>query len=96
MRKFLLAFAALLSITLGASAQTPSYCLPSAIGYASGVTGGAGKSVTLVTNQSQLATAVKNGNLVVLPKELFHYKPNDRWDDSYEYLAKIIYPEIFR
>lgn len=41
-------------------------------------------------------TAVKNGNLVVLPKELFHYKPNDRWDDSYEYLAKIIYPEIFR
>lgn len=40
-------------------------------------------------------TAVQNGRLIVLPKELFHYKPNDRWDDSYEYIAKIIYPEIF-
>lgn len=40
-------------------------------------------------------TAVKSDNLIVLPKELFHYKPNDRWDDSYEYIAKIIYPEIF-
>lgn len=72
MRKFLLAFAALLSITLGASAQTPSYCLPSAIGYASGVTGGAGKSVTLVTNQSQLATAVKNGNGIYIITQSFN------------------------
>lgn len=40
-------------------------------------------------------SAVKNDKLIVLPKELFHYKPNDRWDDSYEYIAKIIYPEIF-
>lgn len=40
-------------------------------------------------------SAVKSGNYVVLPKELFHYKPNNRWDESYEYLAKIIYPEIF-
>ena len=36
--------------------------------------------------------AVKNANLHVLPKELFHYKPNNRWNDSYEYLAKILYP----
>ncbi len=40
-------------------------------------------------------SAVKNENYVLLPKELFHYKPNNRWDESYEYLAKIIYPEIF-
>lgn len=40
-------------------------------------------------------SAVKNGNYVVLPKDLFHYKPNNRWDESYEHLAKIIYPEIF-
>lgn len=40
-------------------------------------------------------SAVKSGNYVVLPKDLFHYKPNNRWDESYEYLAKIIYPEIF-
>lgn len=40
-------------------------------------------------------SAVKNNNYHLLPKELFHYKPNNRWDESYEYLAKIIYPEIF-
>ena len=39
--------------------------------------------------------AVKNGNYYMLPKQLFHYKPNDRWGESYEYLAKIIRPEIF-
>lgn len=40
-------------------------------------------------------TAVKNENYYMLPKELFHYKPNNRWSESYEYLAKIIWPEIF-
>ena len=39
--------------------------------------------------------AVKSGNYHVLPKELFHYKPNERWDESYEYLAKLLYGEIF-
>ena len=39
--------------------------------------------------------AVKNNNYILLPKNLFHYKPNNRWDESYEYLAKIIYPEAF-
>lgn len=41
-------------------------------------------------------TAVKNGRYVVLPKDLFHYKPNTRWGESYEYLAKIIYPDNFK
>ena len=40
-------------------------------------------------------SAVKNGAYYMLPKELFHYKPNERWAESYEYLAKILYPEIF-
>lgn len=40
--------------------------------------------------------AVKNNTYHLLPKELFQYKPNNRWDESYEYLAKIIYPEIFK
>jgi len=40
-------------------------------------------------------TAVKNGRYIILPKELFHYKPNVRWGESYKYLAEIIYPEIF-
>lgn len=38
--------------------------------------------------------AVKNEHYIILPKELFHYKPNAKWAESYEYLAKIIYPEI--
>lgn len=38
-------------------------------------------------------TAVKEGRYVVLPKDLFHYKPNHRWGESYEYLGKILYPE---
>ena len=40
-------------------------------------------------------SAVKNSNYILLPKDLFHYKPNNRWDESYEYLAKILYPEVF-
>lgn len=34
-------------------------------------------------------TAVKEGRLIILPKELFHYKPNDKWDKAYEYLAEV-------
>lgn len=41
-------------------------------------------------------TAVKNGRYIVLPKELFHYKPNAKWGESYKYIAEIIYPEIFK
>ena len=36
-------------------------------------------------------SAVKNNRLVVLPKNLFHYKPNNRWDESYEFLKKALY-----
>lgn len=39
-------------------------------------------------------SAVKNGRYELLPKELFHYKPNTRWGESYAYLAEILYPEI--
>ena len=34
-------------------------------------------------------TAVKEGRLIILPKDLFHYKPNDKWDKAYEYLAEV-------
>ena len=40
-------------------------------------------------------SAVRDGRCYILPQELFHYKPNQRWDESYEYLAKIVFPEIF-
>ena len=42
----------------------------------------------------QSLSAVQNGRYVILPGELFHYKPNKRWGESYEYLADILYPEI--
>lgn len=41
-------------------------------------------------------SAVKNNKYIVLPKELFHYKPNAKWGESYEYVAKILYPDKFR
>lgn len=40
-------------------------------------------------------TAVRQDRLVLLPKDLFHYKPNARWGESYAYLAKILYPQCF-
>lgn len=36
-------------------------------------------------------SAVKAGRYYVLPKELFHNKPNSRWDESYRILADDIY-----
>ncbi|GHU78767.1 hypothetical protein FACS1894191_0130 [Clostridia bacterium] len=39
----------------------------------------------------QELSAVKNGRYHVLPKELFHLKPNNRWGESYEILADILY-----
>lgn len=39
-------------------------------------------------------SAVKNDRFTVLPKALFHYKPNARWGESYAYLANLLYPEL--
>lgn len=39
-------------------------------------------------------TAVKNDRYILLSKELFHYKPNVRWGESYEVLAELLYPEL--
>ena len=41
--------------------------------------------------QWQVLTAVKNNNCIFLPKELFQYKPNSRWDEAYEYLINSLY-----
>ncbi|MDO4740431.1 MAG: ABC transporter substrate-binding protein, partial [Eubacteriales bacterium] len=40
-------------------------------------------------------SAVQNGRYVVLAQDLFHYKPNNRWDESYRVLAELLYPELF-
>jgi iron complex transport system substrate-binding protein len=41
-------------------------------------------------------SAVKNNRYIVLPKELFHYKPNAKWGESYKYVAEILYPDKFK
>ncbi len=41
----------------------------------------------------QSLTAVKEGRVHLLPKELFHYKPNARWGESYRFLAERLYGE---
>ena len=41
----------------------------------------------------QSLTAIRERNVHVLDKKLFHYKPNARWGESYEVLADILYPE---
>ena len=39
--------------------------------------------------------AVQGGHFYLLPKELFHYKPNAKWGDAYAYLLEILWPEAF-
>ncbi|HBD65346.1 MAG TPA: hypothetical protein DC038_13040 [Clostridiales bacterium] len=41
-------------------------------------------------------TAVKEGRYIVLPKDLYLYKPNYRYAEAYMGLAEILYPEVFR
>ena len=41
-------------------------------------------------------TAVKEDRYIVLPKDLYIYKPNQRYAEAYEGLAKILYPEVFK
>ena len=38
-------------------------------------------------------TAVQLGHYYILPQNMFHNKPNQRWGESYRILADILYPE---
>ena len=40
-------------------------------------------------------TAVKEDRYIVLPKDLYLYKPNHKYPEAYEGLAKMIYPEVY-
>ena len=42
----------------------------------------------------QSLSAVKNGSVHQLPKELFQYKPNARWGEAYAYLIELLYGDI--
>ncbi len=49
---------------------------------------------TLLSNPAwESLTAVKNGHYFTLPKELFHLKPNEKWDEAYAYLWEILFEE---
>lgn len=41
----------------------------------------------------QMLTAVKEGRCYFLEKELFQFKPNQKWADAYEKMAEMLYPE---
>ena len=41
----------------------------------------------------QSLDAVREGRYTYLPKELFHYKPNARWDEAYAYLKECLYED---
>lgn len=41
----------------------------------------------------QALSAVKAGEVHILPKEIFQYKPNGGWADAYRYLAELLYDE---
>lgn len=47
----------------------------------------------LEEEQWQQLSAVQEGNYYFLPKDLFHFKPNARWAEAYEYLLDLLYPE---
>lgn len=36
-------------------------------------------------------SAVQNGRYIVLDHRLFHYRPNARWADAYEFIGELIY-----
>ena len=37
--------------------------------------------------------AVREGEVHFLSKDLFHYKPNGRWEESYRVMAEVLYGE---
>lgn len=41
----------------------------------------------------QSLRAVREGRVFQLPKDLFQYKPNSRWDEAYAYLIALLYGE---
>ncbi len=47
---------------------------------------------TLLSNPAWAdLSAVKGNRYIALPKDLFHQKPNNRWDEAYEKLWEILY-----
>lgn len=67
-------------------AADPDFIFVSTMGSAESAKAYMTESVESSPAWSEL-TAVKNDRYIYLPKDLFHYKPLNRWDESYAYLA---------
>lgn len=48
----------------------------------------------LATSGWKELSCVTNGKFTYLPKSMFHFKPNVRWAEAYEYLIAVLYPEV--
>lgn len=47
---------------------------------------------TLLSNPAWATlTAVKEGRCVTLDRDLFHYRPNSRWAESYAFMSELLY-----
>lgn len=66
------------------------------------ITGGSDTEAAMASLRASLTdhpawstlTAVREGRFIVLDRELFHYHPNDRWAESYAFIADLIKGEI--
>lgn len=47
------------------------------------------------TDWWQELSAVKNDNVIYLDRALYHFKPNSRYDEAYQGLAEILYPDLY-
>ena len=65
----------------------PEYIFFSLMGNEEGATRNVNS--LLESDAWQALTAVKQGRVVILPRELFHFKPNARWAMAYSYLVRL-------
>ena len=70
----------------------PDYILVLTMGKEENAKSYMGENVENNPAWSELS-AVKNDRYIYLPKDLFHYKPLNRWDESYEYISKLLLNE---
>lgn len=73
-------------------AEDPDYIFVSTMGDEGEALAALGNGIQSNPAWADLS-AVKNDHYYILPKELFHYKPNARWGESYAYMARLLYPE---
>ncbi len=74
--------------------QNPDIILFSPMGDEEGVKKNVEKMISANPVWNEV-NAVKNGRVYFLPKEYFVYKANELYGEAFEYLSKVMYPEVF-